>query len=1047
MRTGRAAAAWLCAVTVTLRAQTAEDHMSAAGAALTAGRPWDARIELAGALRKFEERNDPGAQAAAQLLLGLAEVTLGNTDAARAALEEATRRLRAQNDAIGAWIGLVNLARLEQGLGLFTAALARQSEALAVIEAAKTSPVPLSLETFVRIGPAFGLPAEALRLAPAQASYFKLIFLHYFCEPLTRDGNASLLIEVGQYDRAEEELRAAVSGAQMFAGLYEHTFAAHAGDLRFRQGRFDEAREQYRKALSGTLRLPLSFVPDQSIRLGIHKRMTELELATGHGNEALRWNSEALDVARNNPGNGLLELSFLEDRGLLLVRLNRFAEAEEVYAEAQRVAQETRNRSRQASIEANWGGLHLLAGNYGTAAFHMETAIELYQSLNQPVSEAMLWTTLAEVHILTGTEDTADRLLARARTLALTSRYSVTGDLISVLECWGQYRKEMVTADEVRDAFDRLAQNPQFAAIDAGRDLERVLRGVLSLEGPGDAVHPGAQPIPAVPALAPFTQAIEARRQLQHGNVPLARELWMKAFESSANREVRASSAASIGMTFWQEGNAASATQWLTSAAKVLEVTVGDLHADAMLTGFFGTERRAYYDVLVELLLHDARIAKAFEVTERARARAFLRLVGNHRLKPPAGIRSEVVTELETLRRTIAAREAAGESQQELRLRYEALLPRVQTLSAEYAAMTSVATLDLEAVREQLPAGATMISYYLSPLGAHAWILDAETLEHVRLPLNAAQLRRISCWADALGRTRSGRPAEEECGSDPAKADEAYAALIAPLRNRIRGTRLLLVPHGALHYVPFAALRDPETGRYLVEDLTIAYVPSASTIRFLRGKESPVNGRALVLGDPDTPGQPRLPGARAEAQRVAERFRVRARLGKEARSSLLRALGGRIDLVHIAAHASYDASAPLFSTIHLAPGDGGNGALTVAEIQAELDLTGVNLVVLSACRSGVGKRSHGDEVVGLTRAILYAGSPGVISTLWDINDAATPPLIEKFYDRLLAGAPAADALREAQVELLRDERYAAPYYWAAFLMTGAPAGHWQPSDR
>lgn len=695
----------------------------------------DAKVELTSALRELGERNDSRGQARAHLLLGMVEVSLGNTDAARAALQEATSLLQAKNDVLGAWTGLVNLAHLEKGLGLFTAALARQREALDVVQAAKMSTAPLSLETFVHIAPAFGLPSEAFRLAPVQASYLKAIFLHSFCEPLTRDGYASLLIEVGEYERAEEELHAAASGVRMFASLYEHTFAAHEGDLRFRQGRFDEARVSYRKALSGTLRLPLSFVPEQSIRLGIHKRMTELELATGRGDEALQWSTEALDVARNTPGNRWLELSFLEDRGLPLVRLNRVSEAEDAYAEASRVASELRNRSRQASIEANWGGLHLLTGNYCTAAAHMETAIELYQVLNDPVSEAVLWTTIAEVHILTGTDATADKLLARARQLADASRYSVAGDLISVIECWRQSRKGTATADYVRTAVGQLARNPQLAAIDAGRGLERFLRSMLALEGHGSAVDIGARAGAGVPALSSFAHAIEARRQFQQGNVELARELWTKAFESNVNREVHAGSAAAIGMTFWREGNAASAIRWLTEAAKVLEVTIDDLHAETMLAGFFGNERRAYYDVLVEMLLHDGQVAN------------------------------------------------------------------------------------------------------------------------------------------------------------------------------------------------------------------------------------------------------------------------------------------------------------------------GNGLLTVADIQAEIDLTGVNLVVLSAYRSGVGKRSVGDEVVGLTRAILHAGSPGVISTLWNINDEATPPLIEKFYDRLMAGAPAADALRGAQVELLRESRYADPYYWAAFLMTGDPAGKWQPGDK
>jgi CHAT domain-containing protein len=280
------------------------------------------------------------------------------------------------------------------------------------------------------------------------------------------------------------------------------------------------------------------------------------------------------------------------------------------------------------------------------------------------------------------------------------------------------------------------------------------------------------------------------------------------------------------------------------------------------------------------------------------------------------------------------------------------------------------------------------------------------------------------------------------CSDDSANAAEAYAALIEPLRSKIRKERLMIIPHGELHYVPFAALYDEKRKRYLVEDYPIACVPSASTIRFLREKESPVGGVALVLGDPATTSQPRLPGAAREAQKVAAKLHTTAKLGEEAQESLLYRLGGKVDLLHIAAHGTYDAASPLFSAIHLAEGHGENGQLNVDEIQSKLDLSGVNLVVLSACRSGIGSRSGGDEIVGLTRSILYAGSPGVIATLWNISDDATPLLIEKFYDHLLAGASAAEALRAAQVDMLRDPNFADPRYWAAFFLAGDPQGRW-----
>jgi CHAT domain-containing protein len=284
-------------------------------------------------------------------------------------------------------------------------------------------------------------------------------------------------------------------------------------------------------------------------------------------------------------------------------------------------------------------------------------------------------------------------------------------------------------------------------------------------------------------------------------------------------------------------------------------------------------------------------------------------------------------------------------------------------------------------------------------------------------------------------------PAAGAAGS----GEEAFELLIAPLRKYIRNRRLIIVPHGELHYVPFAALRDAARGRYLIEDYTLTYSPSASALRFLRAKETPFQGRALVLGNPES-GLRALPGSAREAAAVARTFGTTAMLGQRASEDLVYGLDGRVDLLHIAAHGRYDPTRPLRSHVALAPGGKRDGKLEVQEILSEVDLQGVNLVVLSACQTAAGKRGGGDDVVGLTRAILYAGSPGVISTLWDIEDEASAVLMEKLYGQLRSGVSPADALRAAQLTLLYSKAYADPGLWAAFTLTGDPLGRWESPD-
>src|SRR5205814_5212954 len=157
---------------------------------------------------------------------------------------------------------------------------------------------------------------------------------------------------------------------------------------------------------------------------------------------------------------------------------------------------------------------------------------------------------------------------------------------------------------------------------------------------------------------------------------------------------------------------------------------------------------------------------------------------------------------------------------------------------------------------------------FVSPNAVHAWVIERGEAHYARLPIDREGLRRLACWAQSLGsRAARGAHLPGNC-DDAATADDAYQQLIAPVHAWMRQPKLILIPHGVLHYVPFAALHDHATDRYLIDDFTITYAPSASALRFLRAIESPVDGDALVLGDPATTFG-KLPGAAQEATAVA----------------------------------------------------------------------------------------------------------------------------------------------------------------------------------
>ncbi|MEE8523327.1 MAG: CHAT domain-containing protein, partial [Thermoanaerobaculia bacterium] len=321
-----------------------------------------------------------------------------------------------------------------------------------------------------------------------------------------------------------------------------------------------------------------------------------------------------------------------------------------------------------------------------------------------------------------------------------------------------------------------------------------------------------------------------------------------------------------------------------------------------------------------------------------------------------------------------------------------------------------------------------------------------------------------------------------------------YSTLIAPVASNIQQhDRVLIIPDGPLHLLPFGALiRDTTPGspargwQYLVEWKPLHSAISATVYAELKSSRRPAPSAGgdtrisfAAFGDPHYPrtltrelhhsgGQPSsvvdrgalgwkpLPHTRREVEQIAELFpaeAIRIYLGEDATEARVKAIGRQPRILHIAAHGHLDQRQPLNSFIALTISeelgeDRDNGLLQVWEIFERVRLD-ADLVVLSACRSALGKDLGGEGLLGLTRAFQYAGARSVAATLWSVQDQTTAELMVRFYRQLNADKATAEALRAAQIELIQGtirvendegqivERDAsAPYYWAAFQIYG-----------
>jgi CHAT domain-containing protein len=278
-----------------------------------------------------------------------------------------------------------------------------------------------------------------------------------------------------------------------------------------------------------------------------------------------------------------------------------------------------------------------------------------------------------------------------------------------------------------------------------------------------------------------------------------------------------------------------------------------------------------------------------------------------------------------------------------------------------------------------------------------------------------------------------------------------YDALIGPARRggALRAARrLIVVPQGALTYLPFAALSDESNSRYLVQDFALTYLPSAAALPALRARPVPARSRtvgrvaAVVLApDPET-----LPASRDEALAVG-RTLVGARrvVGRGATEARLREALAGAAVVHVAGHGVMNATNPMFSHLELARGSGRSGDDGRLEVHEVLDVpVASTLVFLSGCETGLGAAwstgfVSGEDYATLAQAFLYAGARNVVATLWRVQDDGAAALAERFYQHLRSVSPA-EALAAAQREMLANPRYHAPYHWAAYSLNGSGDG-------
>ncbi len=479
-----------------------------------------------------------------------------------------------------------------------------------------------------------------------------------------------------------------------------------------------------------------------------------------------------------------------------------------------------------------------------------------------------------------------------------------------------------------------------------------------------------------------------------------------------------------LGRLSKRAGDLAKAVDYFQRAVEVIEQHRQHIDTEANKIGF-AADRQVVYADLVDALFRLGRYPEMLEYVERAKARALVDLLARKwRAAPPEKLektaaeqfsrisRLEEQSRRQMQSRNALAKDPSGEVKQARQALFQA--------DPMFASLIAVYGVEAEHIRQRLRGDETLLEYFAWGGNLYVLTVDRESVQAAKL--DGAGLADL---VNDYRRAVAARSPEVQ-----SLARRLYDRLLRPVENRLK-PRLTLVPHGPLHYLSFAALHDGND--WLMRKYSLRVLPSANVDTMLQTRPGRGAASSLILANPDTGVAANdLQHADVEARAIAGLLPNARVLSRRAASeTALREQAGNATYIHLASHGKFRAAEPLKSFLLLAPDAANDGVLSVDEIYG-LRLN-ADLVALSACDTGLGQGSPGDDLVGFVRGFFYSGARSLLASYWSVDDAATSELMQSFYanlDRL----GKAEALRQAQAEVARSRP--APFYWAGFYLAG-----------
>ncbi|TKJ39941.1 hypothetical protein CEE37_09395 [candidate division LCP-89 bacterium B3_LCP] len=722
---------------------------------------------------------------------------------------------------------------------------------------------------------------------------------------------------------------------------------------------------------------------------------------------ALDYLQQSLQV-RRNLGDKRGEGRVLNNMGMVYDILSDRREALKLYSQSLDISREIDDRRMEARVLGNMGVIYKNISDFPRALDYYDKSLMMKRELGDRYGESSTLTNIGVVYDLLGDHN-------RALEYYFNS--------LNMCEELGDKSGESENIDNIGAAYEASERN--------GEALEWYSKSLVLKEELGD--RRGAGQVHNNIGIIYYHQGLY-KEALNHCRIDLeiCREIGDrngecvtlsnigmiyvkldrieeagKAVENAIEMAEESDLAVNIQLAWLAQGRIYAHRRLDLQAVKCFEKVIssiesvrGDLEIFAQKSSYASRMHKAYNEIISALIRLD-RDDDAFEYVERSRSRAFLDILEEGDV--------QVV-----------------ESQHEDFLKRNSRTPDDRSYEPDLASLSTAAPLKLIEVQRMLRPQSALLEYFLTDTTVYVW----------RITREEAELSSINIAIDdVIEQVEGFRDAITVGGAVRKRSDNLYKALLEPVIAAVKDGSLVIVPHGILHYLPFHALLDNE-GRYLIERFPLTYLPSASVLKYIDEKENAETNRLLAFGNPEAagPDKAKLPQTEVEVEKIGKLFSIKdIFVGMQATEAKFHEIASQYDIIHLACHGELNAAHPLFSGLYFTSGGDFDGKLEVHEIfSLKLD---AQLVTLSACQTGMGKLTNGDDLVGLSRAFIFAGTTSVLASIWMVADESTAFLMEKFYQYLRQNSKER-ALQKAQLDTMKE--YPEVYAWAPFILIGSP---------